>query len=233
MAPKILGLIPARAGSQGVPGKHTKLLGSKSLIHYTFQSAIQSRLLDTVALSTDSDEIINAAKSFPDIEIPFVRPANLATDETPTVLVIQHALNFYQNIGQHFDYVCLLQATTPFRKDGLIDKAVSYFLHTNAESLTTVRRVPSKYNPHWCFEFNENAQLKPVMQESRLILRRQDLPDAYYRDGQIYIVSRKLVQNGLLLNEQTIGLINNEGPDINIDTIDDWNLAKKWLSNEK
>lgn len=229
----ILGLIPARAGSRGVPGKHTKPLGGKPLIHHTFQSATQATFLNTIALSTDSHEVIETAKSFPNIEVPFVRPAHLAKDETPTILVVQHALTFYQSIGRNFDFVCLLQPTTPFRQDGFIDKAISYFLSANTDSLTTVRTIPSKYNPHWCFKIGDDERLKPVIEGLPMISRRQDLPAAYYRDGQIYIVSTQLALEGFLLTERTIGLINDDGPDINIDSMDDWGSAEKWLSDGK
>ena len=233
MEVRILGLIPARAGSRGVPGKHTKPLGGKPLIHYTFQSAVESKLLETIALSTNCQEITGTTKLFPDIEVPFVRPGYLAMDETPTILVIQHALTFYQSIGRSFDYVCLLQATTPFRKNGIIDKAIRYCLKANSDSLTTVRKVPSKYNPHWCFKISDDARLEPVIQESCLIPRRQELPDTYYRDGQIYITSVQMLEKGFLLNERTIGFLNENGPDINIDSMHDWNSAEKWLSDGK
>lgn len=232
MKTKILGLIPARGGSKGVPNKHIKQLGEKPLIQYTLESALQSTLLDTIALSSDCGEIIREVQRFPNIQIPFIRPDYLSTDETPSLPVIQHALEFYEKAGIHFDAVCLLQPTTPFRPEGLIDKVIKCFLEYGAESMATVRAVPSRYNPYWCFQMVD-SRLKPVTAQHGIIPRRQDLPETYYRDGQIYLASTELIRKGFLITPETIGFKNHLGPDINIDTMDDWHAAQNQISHGK
>ena len=111
---KILGIIPARGGSKGVPGKNIKLLGGKPLLQYTSDIALKSNLLDKVIVSSDDDAIIKVAESL-GLSVPFKRPSDLATYKSPTLPVIQHALNYYQEKGIRFDAVCLLQITSPLR----------------------------------------------------------------------------------------------------------------------
>jgi CMP-N,N'-diacetyllegionaminic acid synthase len=231
MVPAILGLIPARAGSQGVPGKHMKLLGGKPLIGYTFESALGSKLLETVALTTDCPEITAYTETFPGIEIPFLRPSHIAAHDTPSITFIQHALTYYTNIGRFFEYVCLLQATTPFRQNGLIDHVIQNFLDSKVESLATVRRFPDKYNPYWAFQMDSVGRIKPVITGSKIISQRQALPEVCRPDGQIYLASARMIQSGSLIDRDTIGLLNENGPDINIDTPADWEMAERWLSD--
>jgi CMP-N,N'-diacetyllegionaminic acid synthase len=229
---KILGLITARAGSRGVPGKHHKLLNGQQLITYTIRAALNSKLLDTVALSSDCHETISVTSDFPQVEIPFVRPAHLCMDETPMLPVIQHAVEFYSSLGTDFDYVCLLQPTTPFRSEQLIDDAISRMLSVGAESLITVRSTPHVYNPYWCLKVNDRGRLQPVISDQRWITRRQDLPTTFHRDGQLYILSASMINQGKLMDEDTIAFVNDNSPDINVDTPTDWYAAEKWLRNE-
>lgn len=232
MLPAILGLIPARAGSQGVPGKHMKLLGGKPLIRYTFDSALRANWLHTIALSTDCPDIIEYAKGFPAIEIPFLRPSQLAAHDTPSVEVIQHAMTFYKNLGRHFDYICLLQATTPFRPNGLIDYAIQLLLDNKAESLVSIHRTPNRYNPYGSLRMDSKNRVTQVI-PGKVIPRRQDLPEAFHRDGQIYLTSVHMIERGEIMNPDTMGLLDEQGPDINIDTLEDWKLAENWLADER
>ena len=228
--PKILGIIPARAGSKGIPNKNIRLLAGKPLICYTIQSALLSNKLDTILISTDSEEVIAISEQYERIEIPFIRPKELSSDTTPTIDVIRHAVKYYKEIGRTFDYICLLQPKSPFRGDNLIDKTIEKIIETKADSLITIRKVPAKYNPHWTFEMKENF-LSISTSEKHIISRRQDLPDAWYRDGKIYISTVKQIQKGLLPGGNIFGFINENEPDINIDTWQDWALAEKLLTD--
>ena len=99
--PKILGIIPARAGSKGIPNKNIRLLAGKPLICYTIQSALLSNKLDTILISTDSEEVIAISEQYERIEIPFIRPKELSSDTTPTIDVIRHAVKYYKEIGRY------------------------------------------------------------------------------------------------------------------------------------
>ena len=228
--PRILGVIPARAGSKGIANKNIRLLVEKPLIQYTIESALLSNYLNTIVVSSDSHEIISFCKNFPEIEIPFIRPSWLSMDETPTIEVVQHALEYYAEIGKNFDYVCLLQPTSPFRNGNLIDLAVKKLMDEKGESLVTIRNIPNRYNPHWAFKMEEGL-LSPFIDNKELIPRRQELPEAWHRDGKIYLTSVNLIKQGILIGGKVIGYQNDGETDVNIDTWEDWNEAEKHLIN--
>lgn len=225
---KILGLIPARGGSKGIPGKNIKLLGGKPLLQFTFEAATKSELLAKVILSSDDETIIEIAKEL-ELEVPFKRPAILAEDSSSSLEVVQHALNYYLKQGINFDGVCLLQPTTPFRRAGFIDECVLKFKDGNFDSLVSVREVPKEYNPHWVFEENEGA-LKIATGEKEIISRRQDLPKAYHRDGAIYLTKTEVLLNENSLFGKKIGFVDTTASSyVNIDTPEDWKKAEEVL----
>lgn len=226
---RILGIIPARVGSKGVPRKNIKLLGNKPLLQYTSDIALKSTLLTKVILSSDDDEIMRVGKQL-GLEVPFKRPANLAADKTPTLLVINHALEYYRSLGEEFDAVCLLQVTSPFRTVSFLDDALQKFIKSNSDSLVSVQKVPHEYNPHWTFEVNTNGNLKMATGEKEIISRRQELPEAYHRDGSIYITKTTIIEDSNSLYGSEISFI--ESPKefyVNIDTMEDWKTAELLL----
>ena len=120
---KILGLIPARGGSKGIPNKNRKVLNGKPLLQYTIEATLNSKFLDRVVFSSEDDTLIKLAKSM-GVDVPFVRPSNLSKDNSGTLEVVQHALKQLEEKGETFDAVCLLQVTNPFRTSKFIDKAI-------------------------------------------------------------------------------------------------------------
>tara|TARA_R110002072_G_scaffold195752_1_gene353056 strand:- start:3058 stop:3768 length:711 start_codon:yes stop_codon:yes gene_type:complete len=226
--PKILAIIPARGGSKGIPGKNIKLLGGKPLLEYTVDSARESRLLSRVILSSDDEAIISLAKSI-GLEVPFVRPAHLATDLSGSLELVQHALTFFKDNGALFDAVCLLQPTTPFREKGSIDAAIQRFIDKEVDSLVSVREVPAEFNPHWVFEADETGCLHIATGEKEIIKRRQELPVAYFRDGSIYLTKTEVILKQESLYGDTIGYIISKNKQfVNLDTPEDWERAE-WI----
>lgn len=226
---KILGLIPARGGSKGIPRKNIKLLGGLPLLAWTAKSAKDSIQLCKTIISTDDEKIAQVAASY-DIEVPFLRPGYLAKDDTPTLPVILHALEFFQKRGEEFDAVCLLQTTSPLRGKGFIDLAIDKFISGNADALISVRIVPHEFNPHWVFEPDENDNLSIATGERQLITQRQLLPPAYIRDGAIYITKVSVLKNQKSLYGNKLAFIlNNDDYHINLDTIRDWEIAESIL----
>ena len=123
---KVLAIIPARGGSKGVPRKNIKLLGGMPLISYTIDSANKSKLLTNIIVSSDDLEIINYVKTL-GAKAPFVRPASLSEDDTPTIEVVKHSIRFLLENDEDYESVCILQPTNPFRPNGFIDEAISKF----------------------------------------------------------------------------------------------------------
>ncbi len=188
---RILGIIPARGGSKGVPGKNIKKLNGKPLIQYSSEVALASDKISKLIVSSDDDNIISISKEL-GIEVPFKRPLDLALDKTPTLPVIIHALEYFKSLGEEFEAVCLLQATSPFRTVEFLNDAIEQFIEKETDSLISVQKVPHEYNPHWVFQPNENGLLEIATGENEIISRRQDLPDTFHRDGSIYSWYRAL-----------------------------------------
>ncbi|GGD84777.1 acylneuraminate cytidylyltransferase family protein [Planktosalinus lacus] len=228
--PNILAVIPARGGSKGIPGKNIKLLGGKPLLQYTVEAVRESSLLSRVILSSEDTAIIEVAKSL-GVEVPFVRPAQLAIDNSGSLEVVQHALAFFKEKGEFFDAVCLLQPTTPFREKGSIDEALQQFINRGVDSLVSVREVPAEYNPHWVFEADEEGCLHSATGDRDIIKRRQELPKAYFRDGSIYLTKTDVILQQNSLYGNSIGYVVSKGKRyVNLDTLADWERAEDLIN---
>lgn len=229
---KILGLIPARGGSKGIPRKNIKLLNGIPLLFYTIDEAKKSVLSQDIMLSSEDEEIITFARK-KGVNIPFVRPSELAKDDTPSIEVIRHALNFFIEKGIFYDAVCLLQVTNPFRSASLIDQAVEKFIVADIDSIVSVSPIPHNYNPNWAYYLDENKlNLNRVLDHEPLISRRQDLKKSYYRDGAIYITKSEVILKQNSIYGDKIGYVLSNNLDrINIDTDEDWFIAESVLKN--
>lgn len=229
---KILAIIPVRGGSKGVPGKNIKLLGGKPLLAYTSEIALQSKQLTEVIVSTEDESIGEVAKSL-GVQVPFMRPMVLAQDDTPTIDVLIHALEWYKNQTIFFDAVCLLQVTSPIRTLEFLDKAIEKFMASDCDALVSVQKVPHEYNPHWTFEVNAEGNLKIATGEAEIIQRRQELPTAYHRDGSIYITKTDVLLKEHSLYGKSTAFIESE-PDfyVNIDTMEDWEKAEEMIQKK-
>lgn len=231
---KILGLIPARGGSKGIPQKNIKVLGGQPLIQYSIEVGLACSMIDTVVVSTDDETIAQISREA-GAQVPFLRPAALATDQSPSIDTVIHALQYFIEQGRAFDAVCLLQPTSPFRHLAEVEKAIQHFINQNADSLISVREVPHTYNPHWVFETEETTPfLKIATGEKQIISRRQDLPKAYYRDGALYLTKSEIVLEDRSLYGQKIAhYLIKESPAINIDTMEDWEKAERAIAKQQ
>jgi N-acylneuraminate cytidylyltransferase len=226
---RILGLIPARGGSKGVPKKNIKLLGKKPLIEYTIDGAKNSKLISQIVISTDDQEIAIAAE-IAGCKPPFIRPYEIAQDNSTSLEVVQHAITFFESQNIFFDAVCLLQPTTPFREKGFIDQAIEKFITSKADCLVSVLPIPHEYNPHWAFEECESGLLKIATGEEAIIPRRQELPKAFHRDGAVYISKTTVIKNGSFYGKSIAYIESNPQYYVNIDTMKDWEAAEKLLT---
>jgi len=228
---KILGLIPARGGSKGIANKNRKGLGGKPLLQYTIDAALNSKHLDRVVFSSEDEILIDLAKGF-GVDVPFVRPMYLATDQAGSLEVVQHAINELAAAGEVYDAICLLQVTTPFRNSIDIDNAIQIFKTEGNDCLISVQEVPHHYNPHWVFIDSEEKGLKIATGEDQIIKRRQELPKAFIRDGAIYITKTQvLLEEGSFFGNSISHIELDPVKHVNIDTIDDWQKAETIVKN--
>jgi CMP-N-acetylneuraminic acid synthetase len=176
----ILGVITARGGSKGIPGKNIKLLGAKPLIAYTIEAAKKSRLLTHLIVSTDDEEIAAVAKQY-GAEVPFMRPKELSQDNTPHLPVMQHAIEFMEKkLGIIFDYSVIFQPTSPFRTVEDIDGTLQKLIDTGADSAVSVCEIEPSAHPMKVKKLAGDRVLPYCIEEPEGI-RRQDLPIAYKR----------------------------------------------------
>lgn len=229
---RVLGLVPARAGSKGVPGKNVRPLAGKPLIVHTLEAALRSRRLIRVVLSTDSAEMEEIGRSH-GVDVPFRRPAELGEDQTPMAAVIRHALDWLaENDGFVPEIVVLLQPTSPFREASDIDGAVELLEATGADSVVSVARIPPELSGYWQFSLVE-GRLEPLMYQrfSDLPSRRQALPPTYVRNGAVYAFRREsLERHGTLYGLDCRGYEMPAARSVNIDSRADWDAAEEQLA---
>ncbi|MGH9769646.1 MAG: cytidylyltransferase domain-containing protein [Blastocatellia bacterium] len=223
---RVLGLIPARGGSKGVPRKNIKLLYGRPLLAYTAEAALSSRLLSRVILSTDDEEIAEVGRGC-GLETPFLRPAELARDETPMLPVVQHAVRFLEERGDRFDAVCLLQPTNPLRGADEIDACIQLLDDADADAVVTTLPVPAEYNPHWVYFQDSQGTLRLSTGRDAPIPRRQELPPAFHREGSVYVTRREtLMEQNCFYGSRLLGYQMKAERSINIDTAEDWSRAE-------
>jgi CMP-N,N'-diacetyllegionaminic acid synthase len=224
---KVLGLIPARGGSKGVPRKNIRLLDGKPLLAYTAECALKCEKLTRVILSTEDYEIAEIGISY-GLDVPFKRPAELAEDSTPTLKVVQHAIQTLGEVGEKFDAVCLLQPTNPLRRSEDVDACINLFAQGNADCVVSVLPVPHEYNPKWVFWKNLDGKLSLSTGDTEVIPRRQDLPAAFHRDGSIYVTGCETIMNeNSLYGNNILGYEILPEFSSNIDTEEDWIAIEK------
>lgn len=226
---RVLGLVPARGGSKGIPRKNIALLAGKPLLAYTAQAALAARRLSRVVLSTDDQEIADIGRAC-GLEVPFMRPAELARDDTPTLKVVKHAVQFFEECGEFFDAVCLLQPTHPLRRPEDIDACIELLELTGADAVVTILPVPPEHNPHWVYFRDPSGFLRLSTGEDTPIPRRQDLPPAFHREGSVYVTRRDvIVLEESLYGRKLVGYLMDDATSVNVDRPEDLVRAEQLL----
>ena len=225
---RTLFLIPARAGSKGLPGKNTKLLGEKTLIEYSIDFALNNLgKLDRLCVSTNDEQIVEILRNRR-IEIPFIRPIELSTDTSSTYDVIIHALSFYETKGCHFDTVLLLQPTSPFRISEDLIKIFSLY-DDSLDMVVSVKK--SKENPYFNL-FEESASGYLYKSKSSNFITRQECPSVYAFNGSLYLINVKsLYLENINDFKKVIKMVMPDERSIDIDNIADWALAEYILNH--
>ena len=224
----VLGLVPARSGSKGVPGKNVRPLAGHTLLEYTARAARESGVLDRMVLSTDAAEIADAGRRA-GLEVPFMRPATLAADDTPMVAVIEHALAELSRQGWLPDIVVLLQPTSPLRRADHIRDAVDMLRDTGADSVVTAVEIPRHLSPDYVMRI-EGGRLRPFLADGARVTRRQDARPAYSRDGTVYVFRRSTIeQTGGIYGEDCRPLLIDPCESLSIDSPADWEEAERLL----
>jgi len=225
----IIGLIPARGGSKGIRGKNIALCAGKPLLAYTADAALGAKCLDRVMLSTDDPVIATLGREF-GLEVPFLRPAALATDNANSLSVIVHALDWLESQGVVVDAIVLLQPTSPLRTANHIREAVHLFQTQTPDALVSVAEVPHQYYPNALMRLEQDA-LVPVVPTNEMILRRQDVLPLYARNGPaILILSANQIRSGSFYSGVTAPYVMSQRDSLDIDTTEDLVVAAAFLA---
>jgi CMP-N-acetylneuraminic acid synthetase len=227
---RVVAIIPARGGSKGIPRKNIRLLAGKPLLQYTAEVALASKYLTRTILSTEDMEIAEVGRRC-GLDVPFMRPIELAQDDTPTLPVLQHVMCELEKMGDQYDAVCVLQPTSPLRKAEDIDGCIRLLSESEADSVVTVLPVPPEHNPHWVYFQDDRGLLRLSTGESAPISRRQLLPPAFHREGSVYVTRRSiLMEQNSLYGPKVSGFLIDASRSVNIDNFKDWSRAETLLS---
>lgn len=223
MKKKILGIIPARAGSKGIKDKNIINLNGKPLIAHSIEVGLKSKYIDKVVVTTDGEEIAKVARKY-GAEVPFLRPNDLALDTSKTIDAVIHCIDELKKLGEEYDYIVLLQPTQPLRQAWHIDEAIELIMNKNEDALVSVSKV--KDHPILMRTIDENGYAKNLLEGSST-QRRQDFQDFYKVNGAIYINKiNENLNNETSLNDNKLVYIMDEKYDVDIDEMLDLQIAE-------
>lgn len=226
---KTLVVIGARGGSKGIPGKNIKPLCGKPLIAYTLEVARQFAPDQDICVSTDDEKIAAVVRSL-GLELPFMRPAELATDQAGSSEVVLHAYEYYESIGQKYDAILLLQPTSPFRKVEFLRDAVALY-DDSIDMVTSV--CPAACNPYYDGFEEDGEGLLTISKGDGCIQRRQDAPAVWQQNGSIYVINpRSLKEKGMAGFTRIRGYRMPAQYSLDLDTLFDWKVAEMMISEK-
>ena len=218
---RILGLIPARGGSKGIPRKNIRDMAGKPMIARTIECGLASRYLDEVVVTTDDEEIAEVARSW-GADVPFLRPAELAADTSPTIDCVLHAQRELEALGRACDCVVLLQPTSPLRTVDDIDRAIELFYAKGRCGVVSVS--PVSVNPVLMKTMDEDGTLTSLVPLDGPI-RRQEMKQYYRVDGNVYVNAWEELRPNFPFSENPIGVLSSAGGAIDVDTMEDFERA--------
>ena len=224
----ILGLIPARGGSKGVPKKNIKDLLGKPLIEYTAEAAKKSKYIDHLIVSTDCEEIAEVCRSI-NLNVPFIRPDYLASDSAKAIGVIQHAITtMEEKNGVIYDLVVYLEPPNPLRLVDDIDTCVDLFEKNQPDCVVTVQEA-NQFHPILMKKIEEN-RLQPIWKdEPEGVPRQLYSPTAYMRNGAVYVFRKELIMDGILYGKDILPYVMPIERSVCIDDMMDWYVAEAWM----
>ena len=227
----LIGIILARGGSKRIPQKNVRKLGGKPLICWTIESALLSGVFSSVIVSTDDEEIAKISIESGAI-VPWLRPVHLSSDNTPSIEPVIHTLKWLESRNEKPNGILLLQPTLPFRKIETIIKSVKLFNDNNFRSVVSFSYVD--FTPEWCMRENGN-QIIPILGWESIKKKSQDIKPVLQINGLIYLATSEFVlEKKSFFDNKTIPLITEDLEEsLDIDTLEDWNLAERHIMKIK
>jgi N-acylneuraminate cytidylyltransferase/CMP-N,N'-diacetyllegionaminic acid synthase len=223
---RVLGVIPARGGSKGIPGKNVKPIADKPLIAWTIEAALSSQHIDHLIVSTDSKQIAEVAQGF-GADVPFLRPSDLAADETPGIDPILHAVGAVAG----FDWVVVLQPTSPLRSSADIDGCIQLAINGGTSSAVSICEASD--HPEWTFSLSADRELIKYS-GGGVSNRRQELQSCYILNGAIYVANIDWMRREKsLIGPGTLGFVMPKDRSVDIDDYFDFKIAEFLLKETR
>lgn len=231
----MLAVVAARAGSKGLPGKNLMKVGNMSLIEKTVKDAVSSGVFQKVVISSENSEIISEAVNY-GADAPFVRPLELAQDNSTSVDVVLHAIDYFEQMGIHFKYVVLLEVTYPLRSCAMISRCVSILTQNSKSFDGVVSASTSKDHPEQAFRIKQ-SKIRPFNGKNRMV-RRQSLPTSVHPCGGVYAIKTETLKKRKTFYPRKLGFLRiHKFQAIEIDDIGDLIIAEslyphylEWIS---
>ncbi len=228
-----IAIIPARGGSKRLPKKNVLDLGGKPLIAWTIEAVRSCPIVDEVMVTTDDEEIANVAKKY-GANVPFLRPAILAGDTATSFDAIKHAIDYYKHeLGREFDFVILLQPTSPLRKSENILDAIELLIQKNSDAVISVCEVD--HSPLWANTLPSDLCLDKFLRDDVKNMRSQDLPKYYRLNGAIYIcrTERLLEEKSFFISNNNYAYVMHKEESVDVDDLFDFKMAKCIMSEDQ
>lgn len=221
----LLALIPARGGSKGIPRKNIRPFCGKPLLQWSIDVALASPSVDRVVVSTDDPEIADIARAG-GAEVPFLRPAEFATDNAPGIAPVLHVLEQLSDVSD----LLLMQPTSPLRRIEDVEGVIALGQKTVGDTVVSI--TPSGKHPAWMFSLSEDQVMQRLLDISDHSCRQQ-LPPAYVLNGALYLASRSLLEReGTFLTSCTLGYVMPLERSVDIDTLLDWQWAEYLMQKQ-
>ncbi len=227
---KILAIIPARAGSKRLPGKNVKKLVGKPLIQWTIEAVQACQFVDTIVISTDDPKVIDISEKL-GVKIPFIRPESLAQDSSSSIDVIFHAISHFEQLGDKYDFILLLQPTSPLRTSRHILEAISLMNDKNADGIISV--CEAEHSPLWMNTLDDTFDMSSFLKDEVKNKRSQDLKQYYRLNGAIYLININRLKNEktMLLKDNIYAYEMDRMSSVDIDEQIDFYVAEAVLRN--
>jgi CMP-N,N'-diacetyllegionaminic acid synthase len=229
---RVLAIIPARSGSKGLPGKNVRELCGKPLIAWSIEAGIGSRFVDEVVVTTDSEDIARISRNY-GASVPFIRPAELASDTATSIDVVKHAIKFYrEELKKEFDYVVMLEPTSPLRDSFDIDKAFEKLLsNPHALAIVGICKTESQ-NPAFLATIDDANCLVGYENSDMKVLRRQEISEVFFFEGSVYIsLIDVLLNRGTFYHDRTLGYEVPKWKSPEIDDLDDFIIVEALMKH--
>ena len=230
---KVLAIIPARSGSKGLPGKNVRMLLDKPLLAWPISAAKDSKYIDKIIVSTDSESIAKVARKY-GAEIPFLRPEEYSLDESTSYEFISHALNFFKLKKEEFDYLVLLEPTSPLTEGIDLDEGLDKLYNNRDKAKSLVGVVENlAFHPDFCVKISD-LFIIPFQDKDFIVKRRQDLEKVYSFEGSMYIADvEHYLEKKTFYHDKTLPFIFPEYKSFEIDSLIDFYCIEAIAKNIK